>query len=89
MRQFRRHKEKVSIVADYTCCNPNGEGVTIEYEFTIKSKKHYQEIIGQYMDVKDRGIIKQVIYFTDDGYIHRKKIAKKLIPENINYLKFL
>lgn len=41
------------------------------------------------MDVKDRGIIKQVIYFTDDGYIHRKKIAKKLIPENINYLKFL
>lgn len=102
MRQLRRHKDKVPIVPDYTCINPNGERVAIEYECTIKSRKRYQEIIGQYMDVKDRGVIKQVIYFTDDGfadklkqlfasieYIYRNNKTEKITQESLKYFYFI
>lgn len=60
-------------IPDYTCLNPQGDKITIDYERTIKTKKRYQEIIGQYLDIKGRGIIKQVIYYTDDGFADKLK----------------
>jgi len=47
--------------------------VAIEYERTIKTTKRYREIIGQYLDIKERGIIKKVLYFTDDGFANKLK----------------
>ena len=64
----KKRNDKVPKIPDYTCINPAGDKVAIEYERTIKSRKRYQEVIGQYMDIKERGIIKQVIYFTDEGF---------------------
>lgn len=78
------------------------EKVAIEYEYTIKSKKRYQEIIGQYMDIKDRGIIKHVIYFTNEGFadklkqlftiiefIYRNNITERINIDNLTYFHFL
>lgn len=70
-RLLRKRAEKAPKIPDYTCINPDGHKVAIEYERTIKTRKRYQEIIGQYMDIKERGIIKQVIYFTDDGFAEK------------------
>ncbi|MBX9865970.1 MAG: hypothetical protein K2Y14_03585 [Burkholderiales bacterium] len=39
----------------------------------LRLKKHYQEIIGQYLDIKELGIIKQVIYYTDYGFADKLK----------------
>ena len=39
----------------------------------LRLKKHYQEIIGQYLDLKERGIIKQVVYPTDDDFADKLK----------------
>ena len=39
----------------------------------LRLKKHYQEIIGQYLDLKERGIIKQVVYHTDDDFADKLK----------------
>lgn len=102
MRTLRKRKEKAPIIPDYTCISPNGEKIAIEYECTIKSRKRYQEIIGQYMDIKDRGIIKQVIYFTDDGFadklkqlfasiefIYRKNKTENITPESLTYFYFV
>ena len=72
-RILRRRGEKAPKIPDYTCINSDGDKVAIEYERTIKTRKRYQEIIGQYMDIKDRGIIKQVIYFTDEGFADKLK----------------
>ncbi|HRG64068.1 MAG TPA: hypothetical protein PLP75_13745, partial [Burkholderiales bacterium] len=60
------------------------------------------EIIGQYMDIKERGIIKQVIYFTDDGFadklrqllagidfIYRKGRTEKILVEQLRYFRFM
>ncbi|HRG64139.1 MAG TPA: hypothetical protein PLP75_14100, partial [Burkholderiales bacterium] len=60
------------------------------------------EIIGQYMDIKERGIIKQVIYFTDDGFadklrqlfagiefIYRRGKTEKCNVENLFYFIFI
>lgn len=54
------------------------------------------------MDIKDRGIIKQVIYFTDDGFaeklkqlfygidfIYRRGKTEKYTPEQLSYFKFV
>lgn len=60
-------------IPDYTCVNSQGDKISIEYERTIKTKKHYQEIIGQYLDIKERGIIKQVVYYTDDDFAPKLK----------------
>lgn len=67
-RLLKKRNEKVPKIPDYTCTNPEGDKVAVEYERTIKSKNRYQEVIEQYMDIKNRGVIKQVIYFTDDGF---------------------
>ena len=53
------------------------------------------------MDIKDRGIIKQVIYYTDDGFadklkrlfqsfefICRKDKTEKCLPEQLKYFIF-
>lgn len=72
-RILRKRGEKAPKIPDYTCINPDGNKVAIEYERTIKTRKRYQEIIGQYMDIKERGIIKQVIYYTDDGFADKLK----------------
>lgn len=53
------------------------------------------------MDIKERGIIKQVIYFTDDGfaeklrnmfagieYVYRNGRTEKYIANMINYFSF-
>ena len=100
-RTLRKRGEKPPKIPDYTCINPDGNKVAIEYERTIKTKKRYQEIIGQYMDIKERGIIKQVIYFTDEGFaeklrqlfagvgfIYRTGRTEKCTPEQLSYFRF-
>lgn len=100
-RQLKKRNDKVPKIPDYTCINPDGDKVAVEYERTIKSKKRYQEVIEQYMDIKKRGIIKQVIYFTDEGfadklqqlfqdieYIYRNSWTDKMIGHNLNYFSF-
>lgn len=72
-RQLKKRNDKVPKIPDYTCINSDGEKVAVEYERTIKSKKRYQEVIEQYMEIKKRGVIKQVIYFTDDGFANKLK----------------
>lgn len=101
-RILRKHGEKAPKIPDYTCINPQGEKITIEYERTIKTKKRYQEIIGQYLDIKERGIIKQVIYYTDDGFadklkqlfasvefVYRKGRTEKYLAEQLRYFSFV
>lgn len=101
-RILRKRGEKPPKIPDYTCINPDGNKVAIEYERTIKTRKRYQEIIGQYMDIKERGIIKQVIYFTDDGFadklkqlfqgiefIYRSGKTDKCTAEQLTYFKFV
>jgi hypothetical protein len=101
-RILKKRKEKVPIIPDYTCVNPDGDKVAIEYERTIKTKKRYQEIIGQYMDIKERGIIKQVLYYTEDGFatklkqlfagiefIYRKGTTEKCLAEHLTYFSFI
>jgi hypothetical protein len=98
---LRKRQEKVPKIPDYTCVAPNGNKVAIEYERTIKTTKRYREIIGQYMDIRDRGIIKKVLYFTDDGfanklknmfysidYIYRNGKTEKNIKEWLSYFNF-
>lgn len=100
-RQLKKRNDKVPKIPDYTCINSAGDKVAVEYERTIKSKKRYQEVIEQYMDIKKRGIIKQVIYFTDEGfadklqqlfqdieYIYRNSWTDKMIGHNLNYFSF-
>ncbi len=72
-RQLKKRNDKVPKIPDYTCINPDGDKVAVEYERTIKSKKRYQEVIEQYMEIRKRGVIKQVIYFTDDGFADKLK----------------
>lgn len=72
-RLLKRRNEKVPKIPDYTCINPDGNMVAIEYERTIKSQKRYKEVIEQYMQIKERGVIKQVIYFTEDGFAEKVK----------------
>ncbi len=99
---LRKRQEKVPKIPDYTCMNPQGDKIAIEYERTIKTKKRYQEIIGQYMDIKERGIIKQVIYYTDSGFadklkqlfqnvefIYRKSRTEKCLTEQLRYFSFV
>ena len=99
---LRKRKEKAPKIPDYTCINPQGDKIAIEYERTIKTKKRYQEIIGQYMDIKERGIIKKVVYYTDHGFaerlkklfaeikfIYRKSGTEKCIPEQFGYFEFI
>lgn len=101
-RILRKRGEKAPKIPDYTCINSEGNKVAIEYERTIKTKKRYQEIIGQYIDIKERGIIKQVIYFTDDGFadklrrlfqeiefIYRSGKTDKCTAEQLTYFKFV
>ncbi len=101
-RILRKRGDKVPKIPDYTCINPNSDKVAIEYERTIKTKKRYQEIIGQYMDIKERGIIKQVIYYTDNGFadklkqlfqsvefVYRKGKTEKCISEQLSYFSFV
>ncbi len=98
---LRKRNEKVPKIPDYTCINPQGDKIAIEYERTIKTKKRYQEIIGQYLDIKERGIIKQVIYYTDDGFadklkqlfasvefVYRKGRTEKCLAEQLRYFIF-
>lgn len=100
-RLLKKRNEKVPKIPDYTCINPDGDKVAIEYERTIKSRKRYQEVIGQYMDIKERGIIKQVIYFTDDGFadklrqlfagiefVYRNGGTEKFIMNLLGYFEF-
>ena len=70
---LRKRKEKAPKIPDYTCVDPHGNKVAIEYERTIKTTRRYREIIGQYLDIKERGIIKRVIYFTDAGFANKLK----------------
>lgn len=99
---LRKRQEKVPKIPDYTCINPQGDKIAIEYERTIKTKKRYQEIIGQYMDIKERGVIKQVIYYTDNGFadklkqlfqsvefINRKGRTEKCLAEQLRYFNFI
>lgn len=72
-RILRKRNEKVPKIPDYTCVDSQGNKVAIEYERTIKTTKRYREIIGQYLDIKERGIIKKVLYFTDDGFANKLK----------------
>ncbi len=101
-RILRKRGEKPPKIPDYTCINPDGNKVAIEYERTIKTRKRYQEIIGQYMDIKERGIIKQVIYYTDDGFadklkqlfqsvefIYRKGRTEKCLAHDFKYFIFV
>ena len=101
IRILRKRKEKVPKIPDYTCINPDGDKVAIEYERTIKTTKRYQEIIGQYMEIKEREVIKQVIYFTNIGFanklkllfssigvIYRKGKTEKCLAEYLCYFKF-
>lgn len=101
-RILRKRGEKPPKIPDYTCVNLDGNKVAIEYERTIKTRKRYQEIIGQYMNIKDRGIIKQVIYFTDDGFadklkqlfagiyfIYRGDKTEKCTTDQLEYFKFI
>lgn len=101
-RILRKRGEKPPKIPDYTCINHDGNKVAIEYERTIKTRKRYQEIIGQYMDIKERGIIKQVIYFTDDGFADKLKQlfqgiefiylsgrTEKCTTEQLNYFRFV
>ena len=100
-RILRKRKEKAPKIPDYTCINPNGNKVAIEYERTIKTTKRYREIIGQYLDIKERNIIKQVMYFTNPGFadklknmflaidfIYRKGKTEKFTPDVITYFSF-
>ncbi len=101
-RLLKKRNDKVPKIPDYTCINPVGDKVAIEYERTIKSKKRYQEVIGQYMDIKERGIIKQVIYFTDDGFadkfrqlfngiefVYRRGKTEKYQSQDYQFFKFV
>ena len=72
-RQLKKRNDKVPKIPDYTCINQAGDKIAVEYERTIKSKKRYQEVIEQYMEIKKRGVIKQVIYFTDEGFAEKLK----------------
>lgn len=97
-RLLKKRNEKVPKIPDYTCTNPEGDKVAVEYERTIKSKKRYQEVIEQYMDIKKRGVIKQVIYFTDNIFAGKlrqlfigiefassKGLVDKLTGDELNY----
>ena len=101
-RLLKQKNDKVPKIPDYTCINPNGDKVAIEYERTIKTKKRYQEIIGQYMDIKERGVIQQVIYLTDVGfaarlkqlftsieYIYRKGKTERWLAAEYGYFSFI
>lgn len=100
-RLLKKRNEKVPKIPDYTCTNSVGDKVAVEYERTIKSKKRYQEVIEQYMDIKKRGIIKQVIYFTDYGFsdkleqlftnlecFYYKEITGGKLSEYLDFFKF-
>lgn len=101
-RLLKRRNEKVPKIPDYTCSNPAGDKVAIEYERTIKSKKRYQEVIEQYMEIKKRGVIKQVIYFTDNIFADKLRLLftsiefnssrdeiNKLKAEELNYFRYV
>lgn len=98
---LRKRQEKAPKIPDYTCIDPDGNKIAIEYERTIKTTKRYREIIGQYMDIRDRNIIKEVLCFTDEGfanklkhmfmsidYIYRNGKTEKCDKEQLNYFKF-
>ena len=100
-RLLRKRKENAPKIPDYTCINPEENKVAIEYERTIKTTKRYREIIGQYLDIKERGIVKQVMYFTNPGfaeklknmflgidYVYRKGKTERLLPEHLSYFSF-
>ena len=70
-RDLRKRKEKAPKIPDYICNNPQNEKIAIEYERTIKTTKRYREIIGQYLDIRARGIIKKVQYITDHGFANK------------------
>lgn len=72
-RILRKRQEKAPKIPDYTCVDPQGNKVAIEYERIIKTTKRYREIIRQYLDIRDRGIIKKVLYFTDEGFANKLK----------------
>jgi hypothetical protein len=101
-RILKKRNEKVPTIPDYTCFDLEGNKIAIEYERTIKSRKRYQEIIGQYMDIKERGIIKKVIYYAEPGFasklqhlfesiefIYRRGRTEKYISEQLTYFKFV
>lgn len=86
-RQLKKRNDKVPKIPDYTCINPDGDKVAVEYERTIKSKKRYQEVIEQYMDIKKRGVIKRVIYFTEEGFADKLKQLYASIESTYNSIR--
>jgi hypothetical protein len=72
-RDLRKRKEKAPKIPDYICNNRQNERIAIEYERTIKTTKRYREIIGQYLDIRERGVIKKVQYITDHGFANKLK----------------
>lgn len=80
-RLLKKDNKKVPKIPDYTCTNPQGDKVAVEYERTIKSKKRYQEVIEQYMEIQKRGVIKQVIYFTNEGFAEKLRLLFTSINE--------
>ena len=99
---LKKYNSKVPKIPDYTCIDKFGNKVAIEYERTIKTKKRYQEIIGQYMDIKERDIIKKVIYFTEKGiaeklkqmfasieYIYRSSKTEIWLSTELDYFEFI
>lgn len=69
----RKYGEKILIVPDYACVDPQGNKVAIEYERTIKTTKRYQTIIGYYLESQKLGTIDKVLYFTDKGFANKLK----------------
>lgn len=51
----------------FICCYSNISGELVANKFNdlpligIKSKRRYQEVISQYIDIKELGVIKQVM----------------------------
>ena len=98
---FREYNNKGFRTPDYICINPQNERVAIEYERTIKTTKRYGEIIGQYLEFKNTGIVKTIQFVTDMGFadklkmlfnnidtIYRLDKPEKLNPRDLEFFSF-
>lgn len=61
------HAEIIEIIMGEVAILPSLEASKYIYIFVLRLLT-YQEIIGQYMDIKERGITKKGIYYTEPGF---------------------
>lgn len=57
----------------YLCLDCEGNSVAVEHEDIIQSNANYQQIIDQYIKVKQEKVIDKVLFFTHPGFADKLK----------------